>query len=262
MNRSFHFRPLLLLLALACLGSCQRAPDPTDQITASDRFEAVAPQLGARVGEVEVVLLSGGATQLIIQVNGSLGTTTATLREGPWAEAGPVALMLSAPDPTGRSVTTMPADWPYSRLVMANAHVEVRNGSSQVLALADIGANALTGNQRVFPISPTLGNTIAGSFTIRERRGGTSQAEFRLTGTTAGQVYPTHIHVGGVCGAISVTLQDVDGTSGTSASHVFGFDGPFGRNNGAYLPYSVLLGYDACIKVHPQGNLNVTLARG
>ena len=76
------------------------------------------------------------------------------------------------------------------------------------------------------------------------------------------ETHPAHIHVGdaGTSGDIVVSLNPVDGATGTSTTTVTNFDED-GPENGAEVTYEDLITYDGYVNVHLSGeNLDVIVA--
>ena len=83
-----------------------------------------------------------------------------------------------------------------------------------------------------------------------------------LDGTPDGGMHPAHIHVGSVAeapGAIAITLNSVNGTTGMSMTNVTKFNG----EDGEAIDYSELLNYDGYINVHLSAeDLETLVAQG
>jgi hypothetical protein len=83
-----------------------------------------------------------------------------------------------------------------------------------------------------------------------EKQGETAtKVTIEVTGLSAGQAYPAHVHVGDHPGGdIYISLEPVDGGTGTSVSSVTQTDA------GEAINYEALVNYDGYVNVHaPEG---------
>ncbi len=79
----------------------------------------------------------------------------------------------------------------------------------------------------------------------------TTRVEVQLTGTPTDGDHPMHIHVNDAAtgGGIAITLNNVDGNTGTSTTTVTKLDDE-GDVTGEAISYEGLLGFDGHINVH------------
>jgi len=150
----------------------------------------------------------------------------------------------------------------FEDLLEYDAHIAIHESETNnpIVAISDIGVNELTNNFVVYPLNEADVSDLSGEIKFTERINGEALAEINLTGTPAGGNHPTHIHQGSVAtapGAIVFTFNNVDGTSGYSATNVSQLD------NGTNFGYNQVLTIDGYINVHlSPNNLMLLLAQG
>ncbi|HEY4653050.1 MAG TPA: hypothetical protein VIH22_00980, partial [Cyclobacteriaceae bacterium] len=128
-----------------------------------------------------------------------------------------------------------------------------------LIAQGDIGQNALTGDEVEYTLNSVSDPGISGAATFAKRKNGTTLITIALTGTTAGGDHPSHIHDNSAAmgGSISIDLNNVDGDTGKSATHVTE------KNDATAITYDELINYNGYINVHlSSGNLGTLIAQG
>ena len=92
-----------------------------------------------------------------------------------------------------------------------------------------------------------FGNSgVSGKATFTELSDGSIEVSLELSGTPSSGIHPAHIHVNTAAegGGIAISLQPVDGSSGTSTSIINTLD------DGTPISYEELLEFDGYINVH------------
>lgn len=105
----------------------------------------------------------------------------------------------------------------------------------------------------------TTVSNVSGTAVFTKLSATETQVTLTLANTVAGVSHPAHIHVGDKTdgGAIYVTLNSVNGTTGTSATNVTETD------NGAAITYEQLIAYDGYINIHESADqLGIVVANG
>jgi hypothetical protein len=109
-----------------------------------------------------------------------------------------------------------------------------------------------------YPLTSVTDPNISGTATLQKINNQT-KVTIQLTGTTAGQMYPAHIHHNSAAegGGIIASLSDINGASGRSVTIVSMTDG------NSPLSYEDLLTIDGHINVHLSATqLSTLVAQG
>lgn len=117
----------------------------------------------------------------------------------------------------------------------------------------------LTGNEASFPLFNPDGSGVEGAALFVERDDGSALVTLTMSGTTAGNSHPAHIHFGNstVDGNIVISLTPIDGSTGTSETIITETDA------GDQITYEELVNFDGSIDVHKsESELDVILAQG
>ncbi|WP_373516975.1 hypothetical protein [Pricia sp.] len=134
-----------------------------------------------------------------------------------------------------------------------NVHFSLEDLGTLV-AQGDIGQNELTGESVDYDLAAVSNPAIFGKANFAERVNGETLVSIDVEGTTAGNMHPSHIHIGSVedaPGAIIVSLGDVNGETGTSVKNVTALNGVDGTSNaGDPLDYAAMIAIDGYINVH------------
>jgi len=103
-----------------------------------------------------------------------------------------------------------------------------------------------TGQTTTFALSEVEGSGISGTAEFEETQEGSTVVTLTLNGTPAGGQHPSHIHFNSAAmgGDIAISLNPVDGATGTSRTVVRNTDA------GTSISYAGLLDFDGYINVH------------
>jgi hypothetical protein len=137
----------------------------------------------------------------------------------------------------------------YDELINFNGYLNVHLSSSvlgTLIAQGDIGQNELTGDLKEYPLGPVSNPAISGKATFEKRKNGTTLVTVALTGTTAGNSHPSHIHSNSAAqgGGIVIDLANIDGATGISRTSVTQL------NAGTPITYDELLNFNGYLNVH------------
>jgi hypothetical protein len=100
---------------------------------------------------------------------------------------------------------------------------------------------------------------VSGNATFTELSDGSIQISLALSGTPSGGVHPAHIHVNTAAegGGIAISLESVDGSTGSSISVINSLD------DGTPISYDELLEFDGYINIHlSPSDLGTIVAQG
>ncbi len=171
------------------------------------------------------------------------------------AETGDILFTFNPVDgTTGMSKTNVSAlddDTPfgYDDVLIIDGYINIHlspDDLATLVAQGDIGENELTGTSKEYALATVDVPGISGTATFFERVSGTALAVIELAGTPDGGMHPAHIHANSAeeTGPIIFTFNPVDGTTGTSKTHVEMLDDetPFS--------YQDVLEVDGYINVH------------
>lgn len=169
---------------------------------------------------------------------------------------------------TGKSVTNIAAlddgtAISFQELMNFDGYLNVHLSTDDlgtIIAQSDIGQNELTGETKTYTLNAVTDPTISGSTVFAERLNGEILVSIQLEGTSDGNTHPAHIHVGDVASApgnIAITLNNVDGETGTSSTNISEFDA------GGAVNYDGLIDFDGYISVHQSPiDMDVIIAQG
>jgi len=139
----------------------------------------------------------------------------------------------------------------YSQLLDFDGYVNVHQSSNDmntIIAQADMGGNALTGNNKTYVLAQVGVSGVSGNALFEKRKNGSSLVTVTCTGTIAGGSHPAAIRVGSVStvggGPITKTLNPVNGATGKSYTQLSAL------NNGTSISYDNVLTYDGYLTVH------------
>ncbi|WGD34135.1 hypothetical protein [Olleya sp. YS] len=112
-------------------------------------------------------------------------------------------------------------------------------------------------DSRLFDIASFNNSGIFGSANFIKNSNNTVTIQVNLVGTTDGELYPAHIHFNTAAesGAIAVSLESVDGTTGQSETTFNTLD------DGTPISYEALLDYDGHFVVHQSETNNAIVAQ-
>ena len=137
----------------------------------------------------------------------------------------------------------------YDELINFNGYLNVHLSSAALgtlIAQGDIGQNELTGDKKDYPLGPVSNPAISGTASFEKRKNGTALVTVALTGTTAGNSHPSHIHANSAAqgGGIVIDLKNIDGATGISRTSVTQL------NAGTPITYDELLNFNGYLNVH------------
>lgn len=136
--------------------------------------------------------------------------------------------------------------------------------SASVLFIAvscndDDGPEPFVPGSEVYQLAEVGASGVSGTATFTEQEDGSTIVEIELTGTTAGNMHPAHIHQGSIAvpGNAVITLNDVDGDTGRSVTQVIQMDVAL-----TPLTYDELVEYGGYINVHLSNADDSVVAQG
>lgn len=140
----------------------------------------------------------------------------------------------------------------YEELLDFDGYLNVHSGAT-LIAQGDIGGNELTGDEKVYQLTPVADPNVTGTATISERKNGNTLVTVALTNTAAGASYPSHIHANTIAesGGIVISLANVDGTTGMARTNVRQMD------DETAITYDELLDFNGYLNVHGGGSFIV-----
>ena len=150
----------------------------------------------------------------------------------------------------------------YTQLLDFDGYINVHQSVADLntlIAQGDIGQNELTGESKVYDLLTKDVPGISGTATLEKRMNGTTLITLMLEGTTAGDIHPAHIHEHDAAtgGAIVITFNSVDGTTGISKTQVAT------KDDDTSITYTELLDFDGYINVHKSAeDLGTLIAQG
>ena len=116
-----------------------------------------------------------------------------------------------------------------------------------------------TGNMMSYDLMSVSDPSISGTATLTELDDGSTQLNIDLSGTSSGNMHPSHIHFNTAAegGDIAVSLTPVDGSTGMSETIIETLD------DGTAISYEQLLAFDGYINVHfSSSDLATLVAQG
>lgn len=249
------------------LGGCDKDDEDPEQRTTS--YDLQAKDLTGVEGKVTFTELSSTVTIIDVEVTGSGSSShPANIHLSSVVEGGSVSISLS-PVVNGYSSTTVTklddnTAVNYDQLVAYDGHFSVRQSSTQmatVIAVADIGGNKLTADNKAFTLNQVGASGVSGSVLFQKRTNGNSLVTVSLIGTNDGGSHPAVIRAGSLesvgGGPVVITLNPVNGTSGKSYTDLRGLD------NGTSISYDQMLAYSGYMAIQESTLLfDVTLCQG
>ena len=232
--------------------------DPAPQLTGnSETYTLSGVSNPAISGTVTFAERDDDKVLITIQLNGTQSGAThpAHIHANSAAEGGGIVLDLTAVNGAdGKSETaveTLNDGTPisYEDLLSFDGYVNVHLSESDLATLVaqgDIGENELTGNSKVYTLTPVADPAVTGTATFAERKNGSTLVTVALAGTQTGASHPSHIHANTIAqgGSIVINLKNVDGTTGMARSQVDSL------NNGTPITYEELLNFNGYLNVH------------
>jgi hypothetical protein len=202
-------------------------------------------------GSATVFQRRSGASLLSINLGGD-GDHPSHIHENTNVEGGGIIITLNnvtggkadthiEADDTGNPVT-------FDQLLELNGHIKIHNsaGDFSVIANADIGQNAFTGEVVEYGIDAVNASGVTGLAVIEERKNGTALITMEIDGATPGGEHPNHIHENTLLegGGVIIALTNIDGDTGRGETQVSSLD------DGTALTYEELINIDGHFKIH------------
>ena len=247
-----------LALALVFFTACDDDDDPGPQLTGnSESYDLSSVSNPAISGTVTFAERDDDQVLVTIALTGTTAGNMhpAHIHANSAAEGGGIVLDFADVDgATGKSETVVKAlndgtAITYDDLLNFDGYVNVHLSSSDLgtlIAQGDIGENELTGDTKVYQMTPVADPAVTGTATFAKRKSGFTLVTVDLNGTHAGASHPSHIHANSVAegGGIVINLNNVDGTSGMASTTVRQL------NDGAAITYDELLDFNGYLNVH------------
>ncbi|MDN3687352.1 CHRD domain-containing protein [Cyclobacterium jeungdonense] len=117
----------------------------------------------------------------------------------------------------------------------------------------------LLSGSRGYPLNAVDGSGISGNVVFEEGEGGYTKVTINLSGTPDGGAHPAHIHFNSAAegGDIAISLEPINGTTGTSVTLVNQLD------DGTFIDYERLIAFEGYVNVHlAYGQLETVVAQG
>mgnify|MGYP001362472163 CR=1 FL=1 len=117
----------------------------------------------------------------------------------------------------------------------------------------------LTGQQMMFNLISVGNSGVMGNATFAMREDGATVLTLALTGTSSGNMHPSHIHFNTAAegGDVAISLSPVDGATGESVTVITALE------DGSSISYEELIDFDGYINVHnSMDDLATLLAQG
>lgn len=244
---------------------CEDDDEPGPQLTGnSETYPLTGISNPAISGNVTFAERDDDKVLITIQLTGTTSGAShpAHIHATTAAEGGPIVLDLTSVDgATGKSetvVNTLNDGTPlsYEELIDFDGYVNVHMSQSDLATLVaqgDIGTNVLTGNNKVYTLTPVADPAVTGTATFAERKGGHTLVIVDIEGTQADATHPSHIHANTIAegGGIIIDLNAVDGATGMARSTVREY------NDGTAITYEELLNINGYLNVHSGGTFVV-----
>lgn len=255
------FKPFLtwslLLFALVYLSRCEDE-ETKPKLTGESKTYDMSPVSDPAIsGTVTFAERDDDQVLITIQLSGTQSGASypAHIHANSAAQGGGIVLDLSPVEGgSGKSETVVSAlndgtALTYEDLLAFDGYVNVHLSESDLgtlIAQGDIGGNELTGDEKVYTLTPVANPDVSGTATFAKRADGSTLITVALDGTEAGATYPSHIHTTTVAegGAIVIHLNSVDGTTGMAKTSIDTLD------NGDPITYEELLDFNGYLNVH------------
>lgn len=247
---------LFATVALLVAGGCAKDDQPTP-LPRSTTYALVQSDVLGISGQVKFTESDDKVIIDLEMTGASAGLHPAELRMNAAIEGGSVVLMLNPVDQSGTSSTTI-TSMTYNELIAYDGYIQISRSSLQpnvILAVGDIGGNALTSKQKTY-ILDTIGSLgVSGDALFQKRVNGNTLVTITITGGISGNSYPTTINLGSVetvgGGPIVKALNPIDGSNNESITNIRKLD------SGINITYDNWLVYDGYINVY-QGSATLS----
>ena len=166
------------------------------------------------------------------------------------AEEGDIAIDLQSIDGATRRSTTTITEITYEQLLTYDGYINVHRSPTDltILAQADIGGNALTGNAQQYTLEARSGSDITGTVLLEERVNGHSKLTISLENPSSNSAFPAHLRVNSAAegGDIVIDLNSVDENTSSSVTTIRKLNEAAGDTP---ITYAQLLEFDGHINV-------------
>ena len=258
---------LLSLILVSCNDIVEPIPIPTGNMETFDLASVADPSIS---GTAQFIENDNNTTTINLTLSGTPagGMHPAHIHFNTAAEGGDIALTLGTvmggSGTSSITVSTLDDGTPitYSELMDFDGYINVHLSSSDLgtlVAQGDIGQNALTGDVKTYTLDTKAVAGISGTATFTRRRNDETLVKIMLDGTPDGGMHPSHIHFNTAAegGAIAVSFNPINGTTGMSATNVAMLD------DETAITYEELMDFDGYINVHLSADdLGTLVAQG
>ena len=247
----------MILSSVFFFSACDDDDEPQPQLTGNSKtYELSSVSDPGISGNVTFAERDDDQVLITIQLTGTQsGTHPAHIHANSAAETGGIVLDLTAVNgANGKSETVVKSlndgtAISYEDLLAFDGYVNVHASETDLgtlIAQGDIGENELTGDSKVYKLSPVADPAVTGTATFSKRLNGSTLVTVALTGTQPGASHPSHIHANTIAqgGTIVINLKNVDGTTGFAASQVDTL------KDGTAISYDELLDFNGYLNVH------------
>lgn len=238
------------------ISSCDKEEKMTTP-PASTTYNLVVKDVLGASGTVTFTETSSSVTTIEITLAGAAsGTHPAHIHFNSAVETGGIAISLNPVDASGKSITVVTemdnsSAINYAELIEFDGYINVHESAfnlGTIVAQGDIGGNLLVGTNKTYNLTMVDSLGVSGTALFEKRRNNSTLITLSLSGTLNGAVHPAHIHLGSVAtiggGPITASLNNVDGTTGSSYTNVRSLD------DLTPITYDNWLVYDGYINVH------------
>ena len=258
-KKVFGSLTLITALCLLFIGGCNKDDTPIHEISYDLQVEDV---LGV-TGKVTFTEFESGTTTIdVMLINSPVGTYATMLYSNTALEKGPTVLTLQPVDESGESSTIITM-MNYNQLIAFDGHIKVLKSTDPdvILAICDIGGNAVTPNKKSYLLNTVDVYGVSGNALFEQRVNGNTLVTLTLTGMIAGETYPSTINLGSIAsmggGPVVKTLSNVNGTSGIGYTNIRKLDSDID------ISYDNWLVYDGYINVYKTSvDLNNIISQG
>ncbi|MEO7991829.1 MAG: hypothetical protein ABI663_19905 [Chryseolinea sp.] len=262
------WRIVFFIAVSATIMSCndEKLFDPTILTGKSKVYTLNSASSAAIRGTINFTERNDHSTLVTIELD---GTTSGNLypvniRANSAAETGDIVIALNPVDgKTGRSETIVKEKLDgtiitYDELLVLDAYVIVQQSGNEVaiLAQSDVGSNETTTTSRMYTLHPVTDSDVSGFVRFTKRVNGNTLIEVNLTGASPTGYYPVYICENSytIGGPSVINLTPVIGGLGISYSNIDQL------NNGNYITYDQLTGYNGHIRVATPESVPKTMA--
>lgn len=226
----------------------------SNELTGDNKVYTLHPVADPAVtGTATFAKRKNGSTLVTVALNGTQAGAShpSHIHANTIAQTGSIVINLNNVDGTTgmakTNVDTLNNGTPitYEELLDFNGYLNVHTGSTFVVQ-GDIGANELTGDKKVYTMTPVVDPTVTGTVTLEKRKKGTTLVTVDLKGIKDQLNHASHFHATTIAqgGSITINLKTVPGATGFAQTSVDTL------NNGTPITYEELLNYDGYVNVH------------